>query len=226
MWSTMANMCSRLISLHKCNWHLIAWELDSGHLMLMCSTTTALVVRDCHDSQSMVHFLSPDQPNAVLGFHICSNGNQLPHYHHTYNKVVHLCSQLWALLLCPNRKWGYSSNNASPQRYLMHLTAALSLTNSALSKILSFDLIFFLGCDLTITSLRHSSWTNRLWRVRISGCNHSIYQIRYSWIISSSNIDGTRLWQMTFSSPLTSWSNFAPFFQKQFLNLWGPHLII
>ena len=73
------------------NWHLIAWELSARHLSLVCSTPTTLIMRDCHCSLSTIQVLSQSQPNVGLGFCLCPDGNQLPHYRQTYKGVVHLC---------------------------------------------------------------------------------------------------------------------------------------
>jgi hypothetical protein len=79
------------IALHKCNWHLIAWELSASHLSLVLSTPTTVIMRDCHRSPSTIQFLSQSQPNVGLGLLLCSDSTQLPHYHQTYKGVVHLC---------------------------------------------------------------------------------------------------------------------------------------
>ena len=46
---------------------------------------------DCHGSPSAIPFLCPDQPNVGLGFYLCSSGNQLPQYTHTYAGILQLC---------------------------------------------------------------------------------------------------------------------------------------
>jgi hypothetical protein len=75
LWSTLADMCGGLIALHKCNWHLIAWELQSGHLTLAHSYSVPLVMMDCHGSMSTIPYLRPDQPNVGLGFRLRQNVN-------------------------------------------------------------------------------------------------------------------------------------------------------
>jgi hypothetical protein len=90
-WSTIADICGGLIALHKCNWHLLAWELKSCHLSLVQSTSKNLVMTDCHGSPSTIPFLHPDQPNVGLGFHLCPSGSQLPQYTHTYDGIRWLC---------------------------------------------------------------------------------------------------------------------------------------
>ncbi len=78
LWSTLADMCGGLIALHKCNWHLMAWELQSGHLTLTRSCPAPLEMMDCHVSTSIIPYLRPDQPNVGMGFRLCPSGNQLP----------------------------------------------------------------------------------------------------------------------------------------------------
>jgi len=39
VWSNLVNICGGLIALHKCNWQLIAWELASGHLTMVSTTS-------------------------------------------------------------------------------------------------------------------------------------------------------------------------------------------
>ena len=90
-WTTIADICGGLIALHKCNWHLIAWEAISGHLNMVQSTDETLVMQDCHGTLSNIQFLSPDQPNIGLGFHLCPDGSQNPHYQHMHDGVVQMC---------------------------------------------------------------------------------------------------------------------------------------
>ena len=90
-WSTLADICGGLIALHKCNWHLIAWELVAGHLSLIQSPPTTLVMRDYHGSHSTIQYLPPSQPNVGLGFHLCPNGDQGPHYRSVRDALASIC---------------------------------------------------------------------------------------------------------------------------------------
>lgn len=90
-WSDLADICGGLIALHKCNWHLMAWEISSGHLTLAQTSPTPLLMADCHGSVSTIQFLSPNQPNIGLGFHLCPNGDQTPHFNSLLDSVRRIC---------------------------------------------------------------------------------------------------------------------------------------
>ena len=90
-WSDIANLCGGLIALHKCNWHLIAWEYLAGHLTMVTSTSEQIIMHDCHGSLSCIMFLPPDQPNVGLSFRLCPNGDQLPHFTHLWDAVQRVC---------------------------------------------------------------------------------------------------------------------------------------
>ena len=76
IWSNLVQICGGLIALHKCNWQLIAWEYNHGHMRMVSSTTERLVMEDGNGTYSVIDFLPPDQPNVGLGFRICPNGSQ------------------------------------------------------------------------------------------------------------------------------------------------------
>ena len=42
----------------------------------------------------MIEFLSPDQPNKGLGYRLCPDGNQGPHFRALYDSVSDLCSAI------------------------------------------------------------------------------------------------------------------------------------
>ena len=93
-WSALADICGGLIALHKCNWHLMAWEMTSGHLSLLCDPHTPLIMRDCHGTPSTIQFLPPHLPNVGLGFRLCLTGDQRPHFTFLYDSIAKLCCSI------------------------------------------------------------------------------------------------------------------------------------
>jgi hypothetical protein len=91
VWNHLVQICGGQLALHKCNWTLIAWEFIQGRLQMVSSTTERLVMADGNGSFATIEFLSPDQPNVGLGYWICPNGSQLPHYETTLLTITTLC---------------------------------------------------------------------------------------------------------------------------------------
>lgn len=90
-WSNIVQICGGLIALHKCNWQLIAWELQAGHLKLVQATDERVVLDDGNGSFAVIDFLPPHQPNVGLGYRICPDGSQKHHFDATLDAVAQLC---------------------------------------------------------------------------------------------------------------------------------------
>ena len=136
-WSTIADICGGLIALHKCNWHLLTWEMKSGHLSLRRSTNESLVMTDCHGSPSAIPFLHPDQPNVGLGFHICPSGSQLPQYSHTYAGVLKLCHSVASAHLAESEMHLLLRQRLLPKlSYALHGSSFTAVQCSRLNSIL------------------------------------------------------------------------------------------
>ncbi len=91
VWNKLVQICGGLIALHKYNWTLIAWEYLRGKHSLLTSTSERLVMEDSHGTLSVIDFLPPDQPNVGLGYRICPNGSQTPHFSATLDSLRKIC---------------------------------------------------------------------------------------------------------------------------------------
>ncbi|KAL3762232.1 hypothetical protein ACHAWU_004770 [Discostella pseudostelligera] len=109
VWNNLVNICGGLIALHKCNWQLIAWEMVSGHLRMVTTTSERLIMEDGKGAYAIIDFLPPDHPNVGLGFRICPDGNTSHHFTATKTAIERLC-------------WGASGTHLteSEMRQLLH----------------------------------------------------------------------------------------------------------
>lgn len=92
-WSNIVQICGGLIALHKCNWQLIAWEINAGRIKMVTSTEEQLAMNDGKGSEAIIEYLPPDQPNVGLGYRICPDGSQTHHFQATLDAVTTLCHQ-------------------------------------------------------------------------------------------------------------------------------------
>jgi hypothetical protein len=102
VWNHLVQICGGQLALHKCNWTLIAWEFLQGKLRMVSSTTKQLIMADGNGSFATIDFLSPDQLNVGLGYRICPNGSQLPHYEATLVAITALCQKCMSSHLTEN----------------------------------------------------------------------------------------------------------------------------
>ena len=73
-------------------WQLLTWQDDSGHLQpVLDQPEDAVVLQDGKGACSAIDYVPPDKPNIGLGFSLCPNGNQLPHFEATISAVKKLC---------------------------------------------------------------------------------------------------------------------------------------
>ena len=123
-WSNLVQICGGLIALHKCNWQLIAWELNAGHLKMVHSTTERLVMDDGNGSFATIDFLPPNQPNVGLGYRICPNGDQSHHFKATKAAISQLCKQTSGAYLSEAE-----ARQMLTQRLIPKLTYALNVSS-------------------------------------------------------------------------------------------------
>ena len=91
-WNDLANLCGGLIAHHKCMWQLLTWRDDSGHLQpVLDPPEDAVVLQDGKGACSVIDYVPPDKPNIGLGFSLCPDGNQMPHFEATISAVKKLC---------------------------------------------------------------------------------------------------------------------------------------
>ena len=90
-WNNLTNICGGLIAHHKCMWQLLAWEETAGHLHPLRQPDESLILQDGKGAHAMIAYTPPDEPNVGLGFHLCPDGNQLPHFNSTLASVQRLC---------------------------------------------------------------------------------------------------------------------------------------
>lgn len=91
-WSNLTDICGGLIAHHKCFWQLLAWEVNGGHLTPMRETDEQVILGDGKGAYAGIQFVPPDEPNVGLGFSLCPDGNQQPHFDTTLAKVRDLCT--------------------------------------------------------------------------------------------------------------------------------------
>ena len=72
-------------------WQLLAWEETAGHLHPLRQPDESLILQDGKGAHAIIAYTPPDEPNVGLGFHLCPDGNQLPHFNSTLASVQRLC---------------------------------------------------------------------------------------------------------------------------------------
>ena len=90
-WNNLTNICGGLIAHHKCMWQLLAWTVVSGHLQPIQQPEEVLILQDGKGAHAIIDYVPPDKPNVGLGFRLCPDGNQLPHFEATLASIHRLC---------------------------------------------------------------------------------------------------------------------------------------
>ena len=90
-WNNLSNICGGAIAHHKCFWQMLFWENDAGHLRPAKAMKEQLILLDGKGAHSVIQYIPPDKPNVGLGFNLCLDGNQLPHFQATLKKIQILC---------------------------------------------------------------------------------------------------------------------------------------
>lgn len=79
-------------------WQLLAWEETVGHLHSICHpdelADESLILHNGKGAHTVITYVPPDEPNVGLGFHICPDGNQIPHFKATLTSIQRLCRVL------------------------------------------------------------------------------------------------------------------------------------
>jgi hypothetical protein len=133
VWNCLVQICGGQLALHKCNWTLIAWEFIQGKLQMVSSTTERLIMADGNGSFATIEFLPPDQPNIGLGYRICPNGSQLPHYEATLSALTTLCRKCMSSHLTEDETRQLLRQRLRPKLvYAIHLS---SFTQAQCGKI-------------------------------------------------------------------------------------------
>lgn len=90
-WNDISNICGGALAHHKCFWQMLCWENDRGHLRPASEMHEQLVLLDGKGAHSVIQYVPPNRPNVGLGFNLCPDGNQLPHFQATLQKIQILC---------------------------------------------------------------------------------------------------------------------------------------
>ena len=90
-WNNLANICGGALAHHKCFWQMLYWESDEGHLPPSNEMKEQLVLLDGKGAHTVITYIPPNEPNVGLGFNLCLDGNQLPHFRATLQKIQVLC---------------------------------------------------------------------------------------------------------------------------------------
>ena len=114
---------------------------------MVSSTTKQLIMVDGNGSFASIEFLSPDQPNVGLGYRICPNSSQLPHYEATLSAITTLCRKCMSSHLTEDETWQLLRQGLRPELvYAIHLLsftqAQCSIMNSVIRSTLLPQLRF------------------------------------------------------------------------------------
>ncbi|NCG03282.1 MAG: hypothetical protein GWP22_07470, partial [Actinomycetales bacterium] len=134
MWRDLTELTGGLVAMHKCNWHLVAWEMVKGKLEMVQACEDRLILKDGKGSFSVIQFLSPDEPNKGLGFRLCPNGNQAPHHEATLAAVTSLCSAVVGAYLTPAE-----ARKVLYERLVPKLSYALGITSLSVKQCRSYN---------------------------------------------------------------------------------------
>jgi hypothetical protein len=93
-WNNLNNIPGQTIAFQKTKWQILAWEVLKGDLHIKYTTDHTLVLEDNKGGVALIEFLAPDQPNKGLGYRLCPDGNQGPHFEALYESVAELCSAI------------------------------------------------------------------------------------------------------------------------------------
>lgn len=142
IWSNLVQICSGLIALHKCNWQLIAWEYIQGKLKLVTSVEDKLVLEDGHGTYAVIDYLPPDQPNVGLGYRICPNGSQAPHFKATQEALLQICRTCRGAHLTEHETRTLLNQRLLPKMaYALHLSTFTRSECSTLNSIIRSTLL-------------------------------------------------------------------------------------
>ncbi|KAL9183056.1 hypothetical protein ACHAXT_004843 [Thalassiosira profunda] len=124
IWNELENWIGGSVAFHKTNWQFLAWDLVKGRLQLIYETDEELVMKDGKGGVAVIKFLPPDAPNVGLGFRLCPNGDQRPHFEATIKAIRGVCSSISGGQLNESE-----ARQALYQRVIPKLVYALHLTS-------------------------------------------------------------------------------------------------
>ena len=135
-WNNLINIPGGLLAYHKCNWQLMAWNGDSGHMDMIMETDQEIRISDGKGASARIDFLPPDKPNVGLGFHLCPNANQEPHFQHVISGIRAICTGLGSVHLTE-----HETRQLFSQRLIPKLTYALHLSSFTAAQCGQIDTI-------------------------------------------------------------------------------------
>ena len=135
-WNNLINIPGGLLAYHKCNWQMIAWDSASGYMDMVQTTTQNIVIHDGRGAMSSIDFLPPSEPNVGLGFRLCPDANQDPHFQHVLTGIRTMCAGLGSAHLTE-----YEIRQLLTQRLLPKLTYALHLSSFTVRQCSQIDTV-------------------------------------------------------------------------------------
>lgn len=135
-WNNLINIPGGLLAYHKCNWQLIAWSSESGYMDMVTQTDQSVVIQDGKGAASTIDFLPPKEPNVGLGYRLCPNADQDPHYQSVILGIRKMCAGLGSAHLTE-----HEIRQLLTQRLIPKLTYALHLSSFSPSQCGQIDTI-------------------------------------------------------------------------------------
>jgi hypothetical protein len=114
-WNNISDICGGAIAHHKCFWQMLAWKCQKGHLVVKEDIGETLVLYDGKGSQNVIKYLPPGAPNVGLGFNLCPNGEQGPHFRATFDKTAALCKAAATAHLMESEAWQLLTQRLRPK---------------------------------------------------------------------------------------------------------------
>ncbi len=123
-WNDLITIPGGLLAYYKCNWQLIAWRQQSGHMELVHDHPHTLTIHNGKGARSTIDYVPPNKPNIGLGFHLCPDGNQRPQLAAILEKLHNTCARLASTNLTESKTQQLLRQRILPQlTYVLHLTS-------------------------------------------------------------------------------------------------------
>lgn len=135
-WNNLINIPGGLLAYHKCNWQLIAWDTESGYMDMVTTSEHPIVIHDGRGATSTIDYLPPKEPNIGLGFRLCPNANQEPHFQNVLLGIRKICAGVG-----PAHLTEHEIRQLLTQRLIPKLTYALHLSSFSPSQCGQIDTI-------------------------------------------------------------------------------------
>ena len=136
-WNNLINIPGGLLAYHKCNWQLIAWDSESGYMDMISHTDQTLSINDGKGATSIIDYLSPSEPNVGLGFRLCPNANQEPHFQHVLGGIRSMCSGLGSAHLTEHETRQLLTQRLIPKLiYALHFSSFSSAQCSHIDSVI------------------------------------------------------------------------------------------